>query len=141
MHNSSYASEKGYEVPSDIRTEFVDGTTACALAFEKTRTAPLRKVIYHTSTRTTSSAVGSMNKREADKIIKTCVESYSISKGTLAADHVLVTFLAEVESILNSGSLVRSSENKSYTTTITPAHLLLQRLAAVLPPRDFFGDF
>ena len=64
----------------------------------------------------------------------------AILKGILVTDHVLQTILAEVESILNSRPLIRSSEDPRDSTAITPAHLLLQRSATVLPPGDFTGD-
>ena len=43
----------------------------------------------------------------------------------------------EVESILNSHPLTRSSEDPCDVPTISPAHLLLQKPAVALPPGEF----
>ena len=61
----------------------------------------------------------------------------AVLKGTLVTNHVLQTVFAEVESILNSRPLTRSSEDASDATTISPAHPLLQKPAVVLPPGEF----
>ncbi|CAB4032614.1 Hypothetical predicted protein [Paramuricea clavata] len=58
-------------------------------------------------------------------------------RGSLVTNHVLQTVFAEVESILNSLPLTKSSEDASDATAISPAHLLLQKPAVVLPPGEF----
>jgi hypothetical protein len=61
----------------------------------------------------------------------------AILKGSLVMNHVLQTVFAEVESILNSRPLTKSSEDASDAKAISPAHLLLQKPAVVLPPGEF----
>lgn len=61
----------------------------------------------------------------------------TILKGSLVTEHVLRTVFAEVEAILNSRPLTKSSEDANDSTAITPAHLLLQRPAMILPPGEF----
>ena len=61
----------------------------------------------------------------------------AILKGSLVTNHVLQTVFAEVESILNSRPLTKSSEDARDATAISPAHLLLQKPAIVLPPGEF----
>jgi hypothetical protein len=56
----------------------------------------------------------------------------AILKGSLVTNHVFQT-----ESILNSRPLTKSSEDASDATAISPAHLLLQKPAVVLPPGEF----
>ena len=60
----------------------------------------------------------------------------AILKGALVNEHVLRTVFCEVESILNSRPLTRSSDDAADPKVITPAHLLLQKPPIVLP----FGD-
>jgi transposase InsO family protein len=64
----------------------------------------------------------------------------AILKGSLVTNHVLQTVFAEVESILNSRPLTKSSEDASDATAISPAHLLLQKPAVVLPPGEFNNE-
>ncbi|CAB4038636.1 THAP domain-containing 2 [Paramuricea clavata] len=64
----------------------------------------------------------------------------AILKGALVTEHVLRTVFCEVESILNSRPLTRSSEDAADATAITPAHFLLQRPAVVVPIGDFNED-
>ena len=61
----------------------------------------------------------------------------AILQSSLVTDHVLRTVFAEVEAILNSRPLTRSREDANDSTAITPAQLLLQRPAVVLPPGEF----
>jgi transposase InsO family protein len=61
----------------------------------------------------------------------------AILKGALVTEHVLRTVFCEVESILNSRPLKRSSEDAADATDITPAHFLLQRPAVFVPIGDF----
>jgi hypothetical protein len=73
-----------------------------------------------------------------ERLIKDVKRSLkAILKGSLVTDHVLRTVFAEVEAILNSRPLTKSSEDANDSTAITPAHLLLQRPAMVLPPGEF----
>ena len=73
-----------------------------------------------------------------ERLIKDVKRSLkSILRGSLVTDHVLRTVFAEVESILNSRPLTKSSEDARDAISITPAHLLLQRPAMVLPPGNF----
>lgn len=56
---------------------------------------------------------------------------------SMVNDEVLVTTFVEVERILNSRPICRSSEDPRDENVLTPAHLLLQRRVMSLPPGKF----
>lgn len=60
----------------------------------------------------------------------------AVLKGALVSEHLLRTVFCEVESILNSRPLTKSSEDATDPVAITPAHFLLQKPAIIIPSAD-----
>ena len=58
----------------------------------------------------------------------------AILRGALVTEHVLRTVFCEVESILNSRPLTKSSEDATDPVVITPAHFLFQKPAITIFP-------
>ena len=76
-----------------------------------------------------------------ERLIKEIKRSLkAILKEALVKEHALRTVFCEVESILKSRPLTRSSEDAADATAITPAHFLLQKPAVVVPVGDFNND-
>ena len=57
--------------------------------------------------------------------------------GCLASEEILVTSLVEVENVLNSLPLCKSSDNPNDDEVLTPEQFLLQRGPLYLLPREF----
>jgi hypothetical protein len=73
-----------------------------------------------------------------ERLVKSVKLALTATLGqSLVSDEVLSSALVEVESILNSRPLCRSSEDPKDEETLTPAHFLMQRRAVALPPGNF----
>ena len=83
--------------------------------------------IFHPPSAPHFSGVWERLVRETKRALK------AVLKEALVTEHVLRTVFCEVESILNSRPLTKSSEDATDPVAITPAHFLLQKPAIIIP--------
>ena len=86
--------------------------------------------IFHPPSALHFSGVWERLVRETKRALK------AVLKGALVKEHVLHTVFCEVESILNSRPLTKSSEDATDPVAITPAHFLLQKPAIIISSGD-----